>query len=166
MVTFPISRFYMSRIETRITSVQIVPGFPARLTILDPPGWDGPPPQPSSGMRRCPDTWSEHTRYVPSCITLTVFSRPPSPQQIEDFGGNVCSSSDVDLPPAVGPTHTPGTPPQPTREIEAETPPTPKTEETRVLDGGPHMDNVSSEQSTSPFSTLWVSGACTVTYCS
>ena len=30
----------MPRVETRVTSVQVVPGFPACFAIPNPPGWD------------------------------------------------------------------------------------------------------------------------------
>lgn len=34
----------MIRIETRVTTVQVVQGFPACLAIPNPPGWDWDPP--------------------------------------------------------------------------------------------------------------------------
>jgi len=42
-LTIRFSQHQMLRIETRVTSVQVVPDFPAFLTIPNPPGWDSLP---------------------------------------------------------------------------------------------------------------------------
>jgi hypothetical protein len=51
----------MPRIETRVTSVQIIPGFPACLAIPDPPGWDLLSPQQSCAFGCSPSDGSTHT---------------------------------------------------------------------------------------------------------
>ena len=71
----------MSRIETRITSVQIVPGFPACLIILDPPGWDAPPKPPS--MDRYLDSGSEHTWYSPAVSHSQYSYDPRAPSKLK-----------------------------------------------------------------------------------
>lgn len=147
----------MSRIETRITSVQIVPGFPARFTILDPPGWDTPF-QPSPSTRKYPEAGGERTCYGFSC--LAPISPPPSSRQTEDSGGDICSSPDTRLPPMIGRSHALDTPLQPMRGMGVELSPTSKTEETRMLD----LDDVSSERSLPPNSSSCVSGMRTVIY--
>lgn len=137
--TLLISSFWMARIETRIASVQIIPGFPACLTILNPPGWNLPPPQSPSSTHEYPDTGEEY------------------------FEGRVHSSSDDSVSPAVGPAHALGIPVWPTRKTEAETPLVSKAGETGTLDGEPRVD-MSSDRFTPPFGTSCVSGMCGVPY--
>lgn len=126
--TLPIFHLQMPRIETRITSVQIVPGFPARLTILDPPGWDVPPPQPSPNIRGYPDARIEHTSYALAVRHPRHYSQSTSPRQIEYFKGDVHSGSDGHPSPAVSPAHTLTIALQPTRGTEVETPKIGETE--------------------------------------
>ena len=42
--------FLMARVETRVTSVQVVAGFPASVAIPNPPGWDPLPLQRSCSV--------------------------------------------------------------------------------------------------------------------
>ena len=67
----------MTRIETRVTSVQVVRGFPACLAIPNPPGWDYSPPS-CSASNVIQDGHIE-PRWVASVISSRVSSLPPSP---------------------------------------------------------------------------------------
>lgn len=62
-------RHPMIRVETRVTSVQVVQGFPASLAIPNPPGWDCIPPS-------CPTLPSSSGAHVePWCVAPRVSSR-------------------------------------------------------------------------------------------
>lgn len=148
----------MSRIETRIASVQIVPGFPACLTILNPPGWDAPPTRPSPSTHRYPSAGGE---YIP------VVRRLSSPQKIEDSEEDVSSNSGIHFSPEVYSAHTPST--LPTRETEVEAPPVSefeaslmsgfeaplvsRFEETSMPGGESCIDDTTSNQPALPFTS-------------
>jgi len=111
----------MSRVETRVTSVQVVPGFPACFAILNPPGWDPISPlQSSSAECSSPDA----SAHLSSC------------QQARDIEGR----DDVWFSSTPNPVWPPDFPLPPPRVTDVETLPEPRAHEI-----GTPVDNSSME---------------------
>lgn len=143
----------MPRIETRITSVQIVPGFLARLTIPNPPGWEFSHLQQSPNTQEHPDARIKNTFHVPAAQHSQCSQQSPDFCQIGHSTEDAGFSLDVPFSPGLYPADAPGNPSRSTGRSKVNTPLMPEIEESSTIYSGLHTDTVAPNRSVPPFTS-------------